>query len=200
MSAPYLNDCRPGLTPDDVVQKILAISDLVIDHNTAPASALRVLIELAFCCEGAAMYGPERCTCWTPVFDLEETEPDTTTVAGARTEPCADCAYRPDSPERNGSDAYALSEPGELDRLVETGQPFWCHVGMRKPIAYEHPAGIRITAHEDHYQPPILNGVPYTAAGAAGSLCAGWLARRLRQMTGNGAEVQTSVEQGPSVE
>ena len=30
------------------------------------------------CCIGAAVYGPGHCTCWTPVYDLDQAEPDTT--------------------------------------------------------------------------------------------------------------------------
>ena len=89
---------------------------------------------------------------------------------------------RTDSPERNGDDEYGHSAPGDLDRLVETGHPFWCHVGMRKPVAYVHPAGVRVEARHDHYTPPVVAGVPYRADGTAGDLCAGWLARRLRTM------------------
>ncbi len=182
--------------PDDIIQSAAAaVVDaegewvgLHIDGQVAPSPALRAIVELACCCEGAAMNGPARCTCWVPVYDLEQTDPDTTTLAGARTEPCSDCAYRPDSPERNGSAEHALSGAGELDALVVSGQPFWCHVGMRKPIAYEHPSGIRVTARADHYDPPIIAGVPYRADGTAGQLCAGWLARRLHVM-------QTDVEE-----
>lgn len=179
--------------PDDVIQSAAeAVADrrwaIHADHQVAPPPALRAIVELGYCCEGAATWGPVRCTCWVPVYDLEQTEPDTATLAGARTEPCSDCAYRPDSPERNGSAEHALSGAGELDALVVSGQPFWCHVGMRKPIAYEHPSGIRVTARADHYDPPIIAGVPYRADGTAGQLCAGWLARRLHVM-------QTDVEE-----
>lgn len=26
------------------------------------------------CCWGAVVYGPEHCTCWTPIYDLAQTE------------------------------------------------------------------------------------------------------------------------------
>lgn len=32
------------------------------------------------CCMGAAAMGPERCTCWEPVYDLDQADPDPTAV------------------------------------------------------------------------------------------------------------------------
>lgn len=37
-----------------------------------PAPVVRVLAELAYCCMGAAEDGPSGCTCWEPVYDLED--------------------------------------------------------------------------------------------------------------------------------
>lgn len=91
---------------------------------------------------------------------------------------CSDCAYRPDSPERNGNSMGCNA--AQLEQLAAEGTRFWCHDGMRKPVAWRHPAGIRIatTSEADgDYQPPIVEAVPYRADGQPGLLCAGWVAR-----------------------
>lgn len=138
------------------------------------------------CCPDAVEGGPACCTCWTPEYDQPQTDPDPQTVAAlalGEAEPpqrrlmCHDCAYRPDSPERNGDEAYD-GDAAELDRIAREDR-FWCHDGLRKPIAWRHPAGIRIpTVSDGDYQPPVVLGVPYRATGEPGLLCAGWAARR----------------------
>jgi hypothetical protein len=137
------------------------------------------------CCMGAAAMGPQRCTCWAAVYDLPQTEPDPMAVrlldAGVqpvtRTRPCGDCAYRPDSPERRGEPGYT-GDQELLDRIVQTGERFWCHVGMRKPVAWRHPTGAVVAVDVDGYDPPRVDGVPYRADGQPGEVCAGWAARR----------------------
>jgi hypothetical protein len=136
---------------------------------------------------GAAALGPSRCTCWEPLFDLEQQEPDPTAVkllaAGVqpvtRTRPCGDCAYRPGSPERRGDPGYAGNQE-LLDRIVETGERFWCHQGMRKPVAWRHPSGVTVPVPVDAYDPPRIEGIPYRADGSPGEVCAGWAARRAK--------------------
>jgi len=139
------------------------------------------------CCEGAQKAGPAGCSCWTPEFDLEQTTPDLEAVvdlALGQAEPpvrhrmCGDCAYRPDSPERSGDPAYR-GDGAQLEQWAADGDRFWCHDGMRRPIAWRHPAGMRLAAALDDgdYQPPILEGIPYRADGQPGLLCAGWAAR-----------------------
>jgi hypothetical protein len=113
------------------------------------------------CCDGAAFMGPQRCTCWEPVYDLDQVDPDPTAVkllaAGVqpvtRPAPCHDCAYRPGSPERRGEDGYA-GDQELLDRIVATGERFWCHQGMRKVVAYRHPSGVTVPVEVDGYGPP----------------------------------------------
>lgn len=127
------------------------------------------------CCEGSASAGPERCTCWQPIYDLEQAEPrrpngpqDLQVRAGG---PCGDCAYRKDSPER----ANQWSEEALLE-LAKTGS-FWCHQDMRRPARWVHPDGRTVAGSPDDYQPPQLGGIPYRADGSPGLLCAGWSAR-----------------------
>ena len=132
------------------------------------------------CCMGAAVYGPERCTCWTPEYnhDQEPIQPDS--VAGVMPSMCGDCAFKPRSPERTNSDDVR-SSTYDLDRCVRTGDPFWCHNGLRRVVAYTHqPTGTRWVppGAESAYDPPIVDRIPYKADGTRGDLCAGYTARR----------------------
>jgi hypothetical protein len=140
------------------------------------------------CCDGAIDKGPGGCTCWIPIYDRPQAEPPLDTVVAValgqlqpdvRDRMCADCAYRPGSPEKTGSDDVN-GDAQQLEHLAATGNRFWCHDGMRTPKAWRHPAGIEIPAApgDGDYQPPIHDGVPYRADGQPGLLCAGWDARR----------------------
>lgn len=138
------------------------------------------------CCDGSAIYGYSRCTCWRPVYDCEQTPPRCTDArliaagvpANTRERMCTDCAYRPDAPERNG-DPHFRGDAAHLERLAADGTPFWCHQGMRKVIAWRHPSGVEIPdAVGASYDPPPLAGVPWKADGTPGDMCAGWAARR----------------------
>lgn len=136
------------------------------------------------CCIGNASMGPKWCTCWVTVYDLDQQEPRLG-EAGRRASPCADCAYRKDSPERQGDERYKGSEDGLLDRIVVTGEPFWCHVGMRQPVKLVHPSGAEVDLREvapGAYHPPVVGTVPYKANGAPGDVCAGWAVRRARYL------------------
>lgn len=143
------------------------------------------------CCIGAAIYGPDRCTCWEPVYDLDQTDP-VPVPASTRAEPCDDCAFRPDSPERQGDERY-VGDEYELNRLVREGQPFSCHKGIRRPLRWEHrPADCKpsdcdelnpgrvtvVPGDPANYSPPIIDGQPYKADGTPADICAGWAARR----------------------
>lgn len=144
------------------------------------------------CCSAAAMFGPDRCTCWEPVFDLEQQPANEEALrllaAGltlsTRDTMCGDCAYRPNSPEKQGDPNYAASGPGELDELARNPRSqFTCHVGTRRPLKWRHvPSGVEIQASPADYRPPIVkvNGheVPLKADGNPAELCAGFAARR----------------------
>lgn len=154
----------------------------VCGSTSAPSGALRVLTELATCCLGAAEGGPLDCTCWEPEYDLEQSgrllseRPIVT-----RAVMCADCAYRPDSPERSGDERFKGSEEGELERIAAL-EVFWCHQGMRKPVRWRHRLGIVVEAATDAYEPPMRlvddEPVPFKADGSPGDRCAGWAAHR----------------------
>lgn len=137
----------------------------------------------ADCCPGRRSDGPAGCTCWAPVYDVDQQDPRRIRHGEApdvRDRMCGDCAYRPGSPERQGDESMG-ADAQFLEQLAASGTRFWCHDGMRKPTAWQHPAGMRIPAASDRdgdYQPLIANGVPYRADGRPGLLCAGWAARR----------------------
>lgn len=141
------------------------------------------------CCEGRIVKGMMFCTCWQPVFNTTQTEPDELTVARlalGETEPdvrpggmCHDCAYRPNSPEKQGGEGLVF-DAAELDRIAAAGERFYCHDGMRVPVAWQHPAGMRIPADPGRtgdYKPLVILNIPYRADGQPGLICAGWNAR-----------------------
>lgn len=122
------------------------------------------------CCYGSALEGPSRCTCWRPVYDVDQLPLRGGTV-DARTVPCRDCAYRPDSPENRDGESLPYGQ----HRTV-----FWCHQGMRRVVGWVHPDGRYAPAEPGCYDPPSAEGVhvPLKADGTPADLCAGWLAQR----------------------
>lgn len=137
------------------------------------------------CCWGVTMGGPAACECWTEVYDLDQVDPEPVLIApGLRSSPCPDCAYRGNSPERQGAD-HVMGGAGELEALVVLNRPFFCHQGIRRPVRYRHPTGWEWTPPGPHltaaYRPPVVAAVPYKADGNPADLCAGWAAARLRQ-------------------
>lgn len=130
------------------------------------------------CCIGAANLGPGGCTCWESVHDQFQAAPDLGSEPTDRDVMCADCAFKPGSPEHTGVDAAAY-DADDLAMLVATDAPFWCHQGMRLITALRHPSGaVKPLPGNLAYDPPIVNGVPYQADGTAGQGCAGLAARR----------------------
>jgi hypothetical protein len=124
------------------------------------------------CCMAGAMRGPRACTCWTPVYDLEQADPDLSTQPVTRETCCHDCAYRNGSPER------AEGYDGELQDIAGDGSRFACHQGMRRVVAWRHPDGREIPAAEGDYEPPIIGLVTFRADGTPADYCAGWAAHR----------------------
>lgn len=151
-------------------------------------NALQIFTAPTTCCPGRVADGPAACTCWKPVWDLEQADVDPVVVDilnGTADPPvrdgmCADCAYRPNSPEKTGAGTHA-GDAAELERLASVGERFYCHDGFRQPVAWRHPAGNRIPADPDHtgdYRPTFIANIPIRANGEPGLLCAGWAARR----------------------
>lgn len=136
------------------------------------------------CCWGA-IQGPDHCTCWEPVHDLAQQEPDLEAPRTVRALMCPDCAYRPDSPENTTTRGYDPPPPG--------GPPFHCHQGMRAVAVHRHPTGAEVPAVtvggvSMEYDPPIIDGRPYAADGQPAPVCAGWAAtdRAYRRRQGGG--------------
>lgn len=128
------------------------------------------------CCDGSAIKGPQYCTCWTPQFDLDQADPKQG-EPGTRDAMCPDCAFKPGSPERSGDERYS-GDAEFLERIILTGEPFFCHQGVRRAVKLVHPSGAEIEVPPGDYRPPIIDGVPRKADGSPGDLCAGWAARR----------------------
>jgi hypothetical protein len=131
------------------------------------------------CCYGSAVYGPHRCTCWKPVFDSEQVDviPG---KPGNRSTLCSDCAFRPNSPERNGDERFDHAGEGELEELVGGVGTFYCHQGMRRVVQMTHPCGAVVDIPPGSYHPPQRRGVAYKADGTPADVCAGLAARRKR--------------------
>jgi hypothetical protein len=134
------------------------------------------------CCYGEAHDGPAGCVCWVPEYDVDQADPRPADVtasglevrAGGR---CGDCAYRPDSPEN--ADPWTAEE---LVNLAASGEPFWCHDGMRRPARWRHPRrDVVIEGPSDDWQPAMVGGVPFRADGSPAFLCAGWAGEGRRQ-------------------
>lgn len=130
------------------------------------------------CCWGDVLNGPGGCNCWTPVWNADQADPIPPTCPEdlqVQRRMCGDCAFRKGSPERA---APFLEE--ELFDLPRSGQAFYCHEDMRRPVRWEHPDGRTVEGSPDDWQPPMVSGLPYRLDGRPGLLCAGWAARVAR--------------------
>ncbi len=128
------------------------------------------------CCGESFDGGPEDCTCWVAVYDLEQQPPRVVAGDQLAVQPlmCGDCAYRPGSPELadewQAEDLLAL--PTRADKR------FFCHQGIRRPREWRHPDGRVVAGDPADYQPAMRAGIAYQASGEPALLCAGWDARR----------------------
>jgi hypothetical protein len=122
------------------------------------------------CCMGSAVNGPAGCTCWRPIYDRRQRKP----VAGpppVRSEMCADCAYRPGSPERADTFLYE-----QIDSITYNDRtPFYCHQGIRRVVAWRHPDGRVLDAEPGAYAPGREHP-PCKANGQPAEVCGGWAA------------------------
>lgn len=193
----------------DAISRELGLADGALLHISGPripisAEGIGHLEALmGLCCYSKIEYGPERCTCWEPVFDMEQAEPVTERVgmvAGeiparggqsahprlcdlhetptrsvtVRSKCCHDCAYRAGSPERDGG----FTEEALLALPAQAHRVFACHQGMVRVIRWTHPCGVEVPAGEGDYRPPVIDGVAFKADGTPAELCAGWAALR----------------------
>lgn len=118
------------------------------------------------CCWGS-VDAPDGCTCWEPVYDLDQ-QPDAPGPRRTRDVRCEDCAYRPGSPEHGTGEL-----PGPKSR------PFYCHQGMRRVAAFRHPDGRELPAGPGDYAPPVRDGLPRKADGTPADRCAGWAQQKV---------------------
>jgi len=178
MTGPKLADLLPNVDEPNTVMHI------------ATQCVAATLASDGACCPGVATSVLD-CTCWEQVYDVDQVplvDLPGTVIPEVMPRGCHDCAYRADSPERSGAPEVS-GDAKFLQRIVEAGEPFWCHDGMRQVIALTHPTGARIELpREVAYAPPIRNAVPHRANGQPGALCAGWSARRLRHVLANAQE------------
>jgi hypothetical protein len=128
------------------------------------------------CCYGAANDGPRGCTCWEPIFDVEQAPVQEGPMA-LRRKSCHDCAYRQGSPERERGE---FDECGGLSDVAGTGsRAFACHQGARRIVAWRHAIlGVFPYAGAGDYRPPSEHGRMWLADGRPGEYCAGWAALR----------------------
>jgi hypothetical protein len=89
---------------------------------------------------------------------------------------CADCAFRPDSPERQGDERYQHSGEEGIEEVL--GDTFVCHQGLRRRVREVHPSGAVLDAVPGDYAPP---SPPCKADGSPAELCAGWAAELRRR-------------------
>lgn len=138
--------------------------------------------DLGMCCMGAAVYGESRCTCWEPIYDLNQRPlqndgtPPPEDAIPTRSKCCHDCAYRNDSPEREDGQGDFLD-----DLAVGGREEFWCHQGIRRIIAWRHPDGRELPAAPGDYRPPQTTEprpAIWKADGTVGERCAGWASTR----------------------
>jgi hypothetical protein len=161
--------------PDEVL-------NICLGPSTSAGGLLWVLAnpgredERTGCCPAETEHGPSYCTCWVPVYDVEQAPPAEDGPVGPRDGMCGDCAFRPGSPER--AEGYNRDA---LFRLADEGRPFYCHQGMRRPVRHRHPDGREVPGDPDDWQPLMVRGQPFQADGTPGMLCAGWTARFRQQ-------------------
>jgi hypothetical protein len=121
------------------------------------------------CCMGSVHNGPRGCTCWTPIFDVEQCEDLQEGPMPRARKCCHDCAYRQGSPERERGETDHLEDIAVSDKHI-----FICHQGMRGIVGWKHPdyGEVPYTGAGD-YRPPKVQGRAYMADGRPGVLCAG---------------------------
>jgi hypothetical protein len=177
---------RRGNISDPLAISVQAVIEAAMSAGHLPKGGVYGAIEMpdpvnGACCIGSAAMGPQYCTCWEPVYDLEQHDITPGKPASARSTLCGDCAYRPGSPERSGDERY-IGDPEFLAQIAQTGDIFWCHQGLRRVVKLRHPSGAEVVIETDHYDPPKDGGVPFKADGTPGDICAGWSAHRARHL------------------
>lgn len=173
----------------DVPDTVRAIADTCGARPTGAALHAEQYpgADLIGCCYGEILGGLDGCTCWVAEYDTPQAEPRPALILDGldvRDRRCGDCAYRRDSPEN--AEAFTAEH---LVGLALSGEPFWCHDGMRRPARWRHPQRPEVVQGSSaDWQPPVVGGVPFRADGRPGLLCAGWAAEGRRQERLDGRE------------
>jgi len=119
------------------------------------------------CCWGAV--NDTGCTCWRPHLTPRRRASVSEGPQAVRSELCHDCAYRPNSPERQERDGDQLD--------ADPARPFHCHQGMPRPTHWTHPdTDQRHPGDPLDYQPVQRADRSWKADGRPADLCAGWAA------------------------
>lgn len=135
------------------------------------------------CCYGAAMGGPERCTCWTSTYDGEQAPWDGS-LPQVRSSCCGDCASLPGSPERTKDDGAVWATVQR--QATDGGAVFFCHRGehgaqMRRRLCSVNDVDGRVSEPEcDDYRPGQVDHergmFRLLLDGSAAPVCAAWAA------------------------
>lgn len=154
--------------------------------RVAPLGVSFPVVDDGMCCYQAAENGPDYCTCWRELYTLEQAPIRRDLIPQSMTPlaMCGDCAYRPGSPEK-ANDEHVRADADQLEQCVTSGEPFWCHTGMRRVIGYRHePTGQEILIDDPAAFRPAMdaNNVPYQADGTPAHPCSGWLLRRAKHL------------------
>lgn len=119
----------------------------------------------------AAMTDGDSCECWTSIYWPEPEVDVAQGPSAVRATRCGDCAYRPDSPER---------QAGEDLGVYTVDRPFTCHQGMPVLRGWTHPElpGVCLLASSvgdrDDFGPIMHGGQAWQADGTPAEQCAGW--------------------------
>lgn len=141
------------------------------------------------CWEACAVDGSD-CAVWEAIYWPEPTKDPARLQAGPEPKmptACGDCAYRPQSPERQDNG-------GDLPVTFDPLRPFHCHVGMPALVGWSHPGlgdvcllasslptmqdGFLIGSYD--YEPHHVGGRGFQADGRPLVVCAGWAAHAAR--------------------
>lgn len=134
------------------------------------------------CCDGYGYLGYQHCMCWETVYEDGQQEPRRDAEHLTRLKMCADCAFRPGSPERRDSE-QAVCSSTDLMRIVHNpDEVFVCHDGLRRAIGWRHPNGMFVEHTERDgvvaYSPPMEGRRAYQLDGTPALHCAGLAAAR----------------------
>lgn len=124
------------------------------------------------CCDGYAYRGQHACSCWEPIYDREQAEPNLAGEPALRPTMCGDCAFRPGSPERASAE-FAEQNADDLQGMVyNPAAVFWCHEGMRAVLGWRHPNGLEVRLPERETQQaydPLMKLRPGPGGGSDGA-------------------------------